>query len=204
MIGAYGGGQDDFRALVYGERNVNTLNYLQNQVSNIGNYISDATRNFFANTREIYDRYNGEEVLRSTRAALRKAGSIFQSDIIREMTEIGEIQNAPPIMRRFIMAEPTVRMMYHDQRIAGFDDGYVDVDPKDVGEDHYDYRRATNGFIPHDSKSDTVVVYFDDLRDGDRELELEEQIAIHDTWSTVKHLLKVMDRDPTSQSDESL
>ena len=104
------GDNSEFNALCYGQKNVGTLQYLERQVENISNTLTDAGRSFFANSQQLWNQYNGSEALRLARAAARKVGSLFQRDEIRVLYGIGEIQTAPLSMQRYIMAEPPTRI----------------------------------------------------------------------------------------------
>ena len=193
------GDPNEFNYLIYGEKDPGTLNYLENQFTKFSNVLSDAGHAFFSNAKSVYDSFNSSEALRLARAAVRKVGSLFRPDAIRSILELGDMQTAPLTMQRFIMAEPTVRQMYHEQRIDGYSDSYVDMDPGVTGENHYDYRRVMDGIVQTTDDGDEFVTwYIDDLRDGDRTLDITEKVDIMNTWDIVKDLLLNGDRDPTS------
>lgn len=197
-----------FDALAYGEKHPGTLQYLHSQVAQlpqISQTLTDAGRAFMSNAQEIFDQYNSAEALRLARAAINKASSLFQSNTIRPMFVIAELQNAPLIMQRFIMAEPLTRQLFHEQRIDGFSGTYVDLQPGAVGEDHYDYRRVMDGVLVDDDENDwKVTTYLDDLAEGDRDLTFDEKIDILSTWDWVRAYLKHGEDDPTSSSGGKL
>lgn len=201
MIQVTVGGSDEFNALMYGQKHPGTLQFLQNQVTNISSTLNDAGRSFFAGARDVYERFNGENAMRLARAAMRKAGSAFQRDEIRPLFTIGEMQQAPLSMQRFIMAEPTIRNMFHQQRCDGYSDTYIDLHPTAVGVDHYDYRRAMNHMVvdSEDEEHEYVCrIFFDDLVDGDRELALDEKVDVLSTWDLMKAFMEKGGEDPTS------
>jgi len=194
------GGDDEFRAFVYGQnKDPRTLNYLENQLSNISQTLTSAGMNFFADARSIYDRFNGSEAMRLARAAINKAGSVFQTNIIRAIWESSEFQNAPLCMQRYIIAEPSVRKLFNEQRIDGYSDTYVDMHPGTIGESHYDYRQVMNGIVTIDEDGLELTRFFpDELLEGDRELDLSEKADILNSWKHVASLMKFGDRDATS------
>lgn len=191
----------EFDALAYKQPHPSTLRFLENQFTNMSQTLSDAGRQFFSNAQSLFDSFTNSTAVRLAQAALRKAGSLFQRDEVRSIWDLGEIQNAPLTMQRFIMANPTVREMYHQQRCDGYSGTYVDQYPDDVGRDHYDYRRVTDGVLidtPDDEEYEwKCTVYFDELVEGDRPLLLEQQVDIMTMWDRVEDFMKV-GKDPTS------
>jgi len=205
MISVGYGDSQDFNALVYGERHPGTIQFLENQVTNFSQSLNEAGKSFFSNARSVFEQFNSETAMRLARAAVRKASSLFQKDEIRDIWDLGELQQAPLRMQRFIMAEPTVRQMYIDQRCDGYADTYVDMQPGAIGTEHYDFRRATNGMVMDDEENDWVCRQFhDDLVEGDRELDLEEKVDILNTWEAVRALMAAGREDPTSPFNSKL
>lgn len=202
MIQVDFGGVSDFDALMYGQKHQGTLNFLQNniqQLAQMSHTLTDAGRQFFAGAAQRFEELNSAEAMRLARAAVRRAGSVFQRDEIRSMWELPQIQNAPLTMQRWIMAEPTVRQMYQEQRCDGYSETYVDMHPGAIGADHYDYRRVTNGIIVDDEEHGwKATIYLDELIEGDRDLTLDEKVDILTTWDIVSSLMKEGSEDPTS------
>lgn len=205
MTIAYGG-SNEFDALVYGaERHRGTTEYLKNQFTNMSSVVTEASSGFFNKAREMWDRFNGAEAINSAKAAVRKLGAVFQSNSIRELREIGEIQNAPIAMQRYIMAQPKVRERFHRQRCDGYSDTYVDVFPNDIGEQHYDYRRVMDGVLQYDKEGKAYIVhYIENNQEGEQNLTLTEQVDILNTWDLVASLMEYGERDPTSVYNSKL
>lgn len=195
-----------FDAIVYGEKHPANLEYFRRQTQNVVSNIQDAGRNFFSNLAELNEKFNGSEAMRLGRAAIRAAKSIFKPNIVSSIFDIGGLQQAQPVMQRWIMANPTVRQLYHDQGCDGYADTYIDYHPKKIGNDHYDYRRATNGMVQIDEQKDEwfVNLHIDDLYDGDRELSHDEKVDIFNTWEIIEMFVKAGKEDPTSASNSNL
>lgn len=201
------GGVNEFDALVYGQQHPGTTAYLQEHAnrftsiaSDFSQTLTDAAKAFFQRGQELYQQFNNSDAIRAAEAAVRKVRSFFQPEIIRPLWDLGDIQTASLTMQRWIMAEPTVRSMFHQQRLDGYADTYVDMHPGDVGEQHYDYRRVMNGLVVDDEEHDwKATFYFDDLIEGDVELTLEQKVDITDTWGTLLSIIKKGEDDPTSQ-----
>lgn len=193
------GGSREFNALAYGARHPGTVRYLEEQAYNASQMVDSAGRSFFRNAQELFQRFNGAEALRLAAAAVRKVAAIFQPNIIQPLWDMGGIQNAPPAMQRWIMAEPSVRELYHQQRCDGYSHFYEDMQPGRVGEQHYDWRRVNDGVVHDDEHGDArVTFYMDHIHEGDRELTITEKADIFSTWDFVKAYIKAGKEDPTS------
>lgn len=95
---------------------------------------------------QIQEEMYGENA-RKAEALTNKLRVSLRSDSIRHLQTVGEIQTAPDSMIRGIMANPTVRQLYHDGILNGYGERYVDVHPNAVGVNHRDYRDYTSGVV---------------------------------------------------------
>lgn len=211
MIEILQGGNLAFNALVFGGPDPAMQQYLANQYQSAPvNNLTDFGQTLYTQSKQLFERFSGNEAVRYIKAIGRAATSAWQTDCIRPLTQIGELQWAPPTMQRWIMAEPTTRRMFHEQRLDGFSHHYVDIEPTSIGTDHYDYRRATQGLFMFDEtdKPDvpeyTATTHFDDLLEGDCELSLSEQIDIQNTWDSIRYHLRNGSEDPTDRFNSSL
>ena len=199
------GTTNDFNAGIYSEPHPNTVRFLQNQMENYAQASSTfvgAATSFVDKAKQVYEEFLNSETVRRSRAALDRMASAFQTNDIRWLRTPTEVQQAPPIMQRFIMAEPGLRKLFIDQRCSGYDGEYVDLEPGKIGLDHYDYRRVVNGMALDDPDDGGWVVheFVEDLRDGDRELETSEKIAGLNTWDLVRSMLERGKEDPSSKT----
>lgn len=196
----YGGG-DAFNAMVYGEQSPANLTYFQQEVqniSNLGNALTDIGRAFYNNASELYERFNGSAAMRLAKAASRAAVGLFTPDRIAYIQDIGGLQQAQYTMQRWIMANPVVRDLYQQQKCDGYSESYVDVHSGKLGEKHYDYRRVMNGVVVIEEDSWHSKTYCEELLDGDRDLMPEEQVEILSTWSILEGFIAAGNEDPTS------
>lgn len=203
------GGARTFSALAYQNQHPENQNYfaqkLQNFTQTFGDTVGSVAGGFMSNAADLFDKFYGSEAVRLAKAAVRKVKSIWERDDIRELFGIGEIQQAKPIMQRWIMAEPTYRQMYHDQRCDGFSNSYVDMEPGVVGEAHYDYRRVMDGLLVDDEEEGwNMTHYIEDLKEGDVDLELDEQLTILSVWDVVAMHAKAGGEDPGSVYGDKL
>lgn len=194
MIEIVQGGNLAFNAMMFGGPDVALHAHLSNQFNNasVAQNLTDYGRQIYEKSRQMFDRFAGDHAMQYLKAVGRAAVSAWQVDCIKALTDIGQLQWASPTMQRFIMAEPETRRRYHAQRLDGYSHTYIDLYPGDVGEAHYDYRRAMHGLMVMDETEDpntpewTATSYADDLVDGDEELTISEQVAIQDTWDAIK------------------
>jgi hypothetical protein len=198
------GGAQEFNALLYSPKHPSTVDFIKNQLNNFSNTLTDAGRTFLQDSSELIEKFNGSEAMRLSRVAYKKVSNLFQKDVIKPLCEVTEFQIAQLQMQRWIMAEPTVRTLYHQQRIDGYSETYVDVQPEATGDEHYDYRRVMDGIVtdlPVDGDSEagwSHTQFIDDLKEGDRELDIDEQSDILITWANVKAIIDAGKEDPTS------
>lgn len=202
-------GADSFDALVYGELHPGTINFLNSQQQSFGvtDMLTEKAMQFRQSIESQVQRFNVSSFMRTARAAIRKVSNVWRTDDIIPMSDIGQMQHAKPLMQRYIMAEPTLREMYIEQRVDGYSESYVDTDPNKVGYDHYDFRRVTNAVFTNlgreEQSSFEAVTYYEQLRGNDRELHFEEQQDVMVTWSNLRPLL-LGQEDPTSKYNASL
>lgn len=192
-----------FKSAVYGTQDFKALEFLSNQYNNISSFATNASMEFFNAAKNLYDRLSGSTAIRMARQASEVMGTLYQADEIHMLKTLVSLQLAKHTMQRWIMANPVVRQLYHDQKIDGYSNTYVDMHPNDIGESHYDYRRATNGLMVEVEDKLLCTTYPDELMD-EKELTIEEQLDIKISWDTIEKELSKGKEDPTSIWGNSL
>ncbi len=198
-----GGGDNTFTALAFGTPHPRTMAVLESQFTNLGNQISAAGEEFMARQRAMFEQFNGSEALRLAKAALRAVSHAFTPNIVQPLLTIGALQQAQTAMQPWIMANPVVRELFHQQRLDGYSDTYVDMEPGLIGERHTDYRHVMHGMLQElpdteDGEGNWKITFNDDDRAGQPELTFTERIDILTTWDAVEALLGPGKEDPTS------
>ncbi len=192
------GGPDVMNALIYPDQNPVNMGYFQQAVYGVNDRLTEVGRQFMSGAKEIYEKVNSSEALRIARAAIRAAKGMFHPNQIVPLETIEDLQSAQPMMQRWIMAQPDIRHLYHEQRCDGFSETYVDLAPNDIGESHYDYRRVMNGMVQEDERGSWFVrEYPDELVEGDRELIFGERTDIIKTWDLIQMFVEAGEQDPT-------
>lgn len=193
------GGRDMFNAAMYGVAHQDTAQFFESRRSTFNEVLMPIARQFHTEMNNIYRGYDESTAVRLAKAAVRKVQGMFRPNGISVCSEIGHFQQANTEMQRWIMAAPDMRKLYHVQQCHGYDGTYTDHDPDaKPGWHHYDYRRATDGiYIPDAHGGMTVTNWHEELLPGDRDLELEEQVHIQETWGHLSHFLRRKVEDPT-------
>lgn len=205
------GGERELNLFTAGEPHPAMLQYMREQANMLSNYIAQTGNTFVQGALQTYENFYSDEALRHARAALSKVKGLFRPDAIMELESIYDVQQAGPLMQRYVMAEPTLRQMYHDGRCNGYQGTYVDPFPGQIGDSDYNYRRVMNGLLVETPATEEApdgdsefVIYVEELMDGDRELELHEQVAITSTWERIRYSLANSMIDPTSPTGDTL
>lgn len=196
------GDQDTYSALVYQEHHPGTLRYLQHQVEQPTAALSETTRAFMDQAKEMYERFSSSDAMRRVRAAGRYISNVWKRDVIRPLNDLGELQHAPLAMQRWLMAYPEIRTMYHQQQCDGYGETYVDAEPGLVGSRHSDYRAVMSGIVVMDEENETwsSTQYFDSRLDDDDEVDLDfdQKLDILSAWTAMSIAVANGD-DPTSK-----
>jgi hypothetical protein len=197
----HSGSVDSFDYLAFPNQNpANTL-YIQNQLTNFSQSLTDIGRKFIETSQAIYERVNDSNAIRAAKAAVRMAKGMFHPNEIRPLTTMEDIRFAQPIMQRYIMAQPDLRQMYHRQQCDGFSESYVDIEPNRVGLDHYDYRRVMSGIVVDETTPDgedgwVSRTFFEDERGIDAPLDFADKVNILKTWDLVSMFVEA-GKDPS-------
>ena len=200
------GGTDAFNALVFGDSHPANTAYFQNQVSSLGNTLTGIGQQFFADAAQVYERFNGSEVMRLAKAARRAVTGLFVPNEIIQINTIGGLQQARPIMQRWVMANPVVRELWQNQGCDGYSDTYIDNAPGKIGEDHYDYRKVMDGVVVEKDNGESwgYKLYVEDELPDDKPLNSMDKIEILNTWDIAAMFIHAKGEDPTSPFNTSL
>lgn len=206
MITEITGDTNTFRALAYGRPDMLTMNWCRQQEQQHLMMLDPMVRANYENMAgTVLGAIDYESIANMSRALRNQSDGVWLTNDIIQLTTIGEMQNPPPVMVDWIMANPDVRERYHNQQIAGYDEYYVDHDPGFIGYEHYHYRRVKNGIFEENPQGEMVAVeWFDDLRKPTDDLLFGEQLVIMNVWDEMSKILSEGNIDPTSRFNASL
>ena len=192
------GGNVAFDAILHqNNSNFNQEAFLSS-MGNVLERLDDYSRMFIDKARDINRVVTSSRVAQIARNAIRQAAGILNPDVIT-VIPVNKLHEANALMQRWIMAEPTIRELYIKDRCDGFYGTYTDMFEGDIGEDHYDYRRVTDGVLQYPEDSDSWLVQFhtEELLNERDQLSVEDKDAILETWENVK-LAVAAGKDPTN------
>jgi hypothetical protein len=208
MAQFYTGDQDMVSAFAHGETHPGTTRYIEDMIAQPTYAIGAASQQLMQQTGELYERFMGSQAVRRIRAAGRQIASHWQRNEILPLETTGSLQTAPVKMQRWLMAEPSIRSLYHKRQCDGYSDSYVDAAPGFIGAEHEDYQRVMNGIVvenPNASEHEwSTTEYLHDLPEDEREFIFEEQFDILRSWHTLAEAVMAKDDDPTSRWNAEL
>lgn len=180
---------------------------LSQRFANTG--IAEFANNVIQGAQEIYQNFLSSDAIRLAKAGHRKIAALNRDNEIYLANNIGDIQNSPPIMIRYNMANPTARQWMFDQRTEAYGDRYNNVHGDAIGNNHYDYRRVMDNRIVEDVDKNGVAVYrhteyLDRIYTGDRKLDIMEKVLIQANWNIIDKAFDVGVEDPLSPDNEWL
>lgn len=191
-----------FDAMVFGTGNRSGMEYVTQLneafVNNVAAPVLDMYHGIL--NHSMFQTYR-DDALRQLKSLGQNIASAFQTNGVNELYDIGQMQHATAVMQRWIMANPEIRQMYHQNRIDGYSDSYEDRAPGVYGIDHYEYRRVTNGITMEHPGSDEYVRYnWTEVElNPDDELTFDEQMSVMYTWSRAQAIIANRKEDPTSK-----
>lgn len=199
------GGSEEFDALVFSSPSRTIQNALETRNSGALSRIKEGARTLYNRTSKLISKLDVDRINRISSRLHRRTNFINQ-DIVTRLLDIEQVQEASPVMRRWVMANPTVRNRVYEGTLSGYDGEYIDEYPGKIGEEHYDYRRVMDGVVtPVDDVYMDSTTYYEEIHDIDHdELSFSQQCDIMDTWITVEDLLVNADTDPTSLFNASI
>ena len=135
----------------------------------------------------MFHYYNNNEMIENTKALLSDTGIVTGEDVIYRLNE-STIHNPGFLMRRYILAEPTIYEKYENNRCVGYDGEWYNPDPYE--KDPYmreDYLRVVDGLIRYDKEDQPFVTFFSsDLTDP---LTVKERLTIQNAWDIISKKL---------------
>jgi hypothetical protein len=200
------GASQEWSAAVYGPQSQSTIEYLQNQFTNITQPLSAFGKEFVQSSLRAFQQFNNSEAMRFARNVINRLQGNVIVDTIAMLVTAEHFQNALPMMQRFTMACPSVRTAYHRQMCDGYSETYHDHEPGKIREDHYDYRRVMNGIVTFEGEERcaTYTTWQEELHEGDQELQFDQQTTVLDGWDHLDVMMVLGQDDPTAKGGGKL
>lgn len=199
------GGSLAFDQMMYAPKSRDNLEFLQNRSQHITQNLTEAGRNFFQGARDTWNDFFGEGAARLARAVTRTVASLWETNVVRALETIGQMQNAPLVMQRGIMSDPYIKEMYLKQKIDGYSDTYVNRYGDTQGHDNYDYRRVNDGIVlEKEGGGWEAWTYFEELEDSEDALYFDQQVEMLHSIGNIVRMIRRGKDDPTSRFNSSL
>lgn len=180
-----------------GHLDMNTQSWLGERSDALRATISTAASSFFNQAASLYTMISTSDAVQALRNLTVKAENVWQSNVITHLATIEQLQCAPLVMQRYIMAQPDLRQMYLNGEVTGYGDSYENLHGDGIGAKHYDWRRVMDGMVTVNDEGYQFTQYVEDTRD-DAELTVFEKVDILRTWSVAQTELSKGEQDPTS------
>lgn len=204
---AMAGGADAFDGLLYPPQHHNTNRFLQTELQKLQQLATNGgeiLQGIYQTAMQKWNDFQNGASARIAQAARRAVASMI-GDVftIYPMASLEIIQQASPVMQRWIMTMPDIRTLHHRNACSAYDGNYVDHHPGVIGMDHYDYRRVMDGVVVQTDTHAYSTTISEELYEGDSALSFRQQIDILDTWEAMKQYIE-LGYDPSSPSNAKL
>jgi len=180
-----------------GHLDMGTQSWLGDRSDALRATISTAAQGFFNQAASLYTMISTSDAVQALRNLTVKAENAWQSNTITYLNSIEQIQAAPIVMQRYIMAQEDLRKMYLNGEVSGYGETYENLHGDGVGAKHYDWRRVMDGIVTVQDEGFQYTQYVEDTRD-DAELTVFEKVDILRTWNQIPDMLSAAEMDPTS------
>ena len=191
------GGDLAASVLIYPPPDNNLLNYLNTNLQQAKQAMGDIGSSFMDTASTLYEKYNGSEILNAGKQLLYSIGSHMNQNVIVPVT-YEMLPEANYAMQGYIMEQPELNKLYHQNAVNGYDATYIDPEPGIVGKNRLGYQQVMNGVLQFENTDEELgyIEYYNNSEDIE-ELELYEQLSILKTWDNVA-LALANDLDPTT------
>lgn len=169
--------------LLYPQQHPNNEIWVTHQLQNCSNQLTQYGIEHMNYLRRENAEINNEASIRNAKYLLRDIQTCVVPNIVLPLFTPSGLQNAPPIMQRFVMADPFLRKEYQRGTIEWYPETYVDEEPDKIGIDHYDYRVVMSNVVQDDG---SYFISLEELKPGDSELTDREKSDIVQTWEYIR------------------
>lgn len=191
-------------ATTYGRRSRDAIDRDFDRLRRFSRNLRDGVLDKIERIEGSIRRYLDEDIGRAVREVNKRKRRGYRDDIIMFLAEREDIADAPPVMRRWSLANPRLAALFRQQRLDGWGapPDFLDVA---AGERDPYYVATRNGVVEKDDESG---LYYSEYSYGDCNvdgvhLHADEQLDIIATHDVIDDLLD-QNIDPTSPLGESL
>lgn len=180
-----------------GHLDMNTQSWLGDRSDALRATISTAAQGFFNQAATLYTMISTSDAVQALRNLTVKAENAWQANAISYLSTIEQVQCAPLVAQRYIMAQPDLRKMYLNGEVNGYGESYENIHGNGIGAQHYDWRRVMDGIATVTDDAISYTQYVEETHD-DHELTVYEKVDMLRTWNIIPDMLSAAEMDPTS------
>lgn len=181
------------RAL-FGRTAPSTQQFIQNTVANYCQSLGQNMSGIAENVMQRFKDFNSISLTTRIENIRSRMNTLWESDCIKRLITLQQLQQSPETMQRWIMAHPTIRASWNREGCSGFNGNYRDIRPGGVKETHYDYRRVMNGVV---EENGSYTNYREPILNINDLLNIFEKNAILQTWKSIDGILEKSNSDIT-------
>lgn len=206
MVMMVNGGAHEFRAFAGVPVNTGLMQQIQEHNAFNNSRLMQSASEAYSSLRSTLGSFNWDNARRKLQAITRSLENVFLLDTIQELKDIGQLQHAPSKMIPYIMAQPDVRHMYHNQRCYGYGERYIDPYPERIKEEDPVYRSVMDGVWDFDDEEGICYTnyWLDEEVEVLPDLSATEKFDILNTWDRLVNILNIHESDPTSPHNAQL
>lgn len=191
-------------AALFGRPLQATQEYITTRFNDYASRIVDTANNMQTNLVDRFNQLRSASYIQRVDSLRHQFNANWQTDTIRYLSSVEQMQEATQVMQRWVMAQPQLRQIYNRGGLSAYDGTYVDKYPGTVGADHYDYRRVMNGVVYQTEEGTSYTQYYEAGVEEVDILSLLDTTAIIRTWKVIDQHIDCSDTDPTSTMNETM
>lgn len=177
------------------------LNYYRDRLRDVGRTATGLSKKFIDRASEYLEDFDLDGIRDGLHALRDRWGKRWDKDRIYEFDEIGDIQQAKSIMRRWMMANPRIRKLWREDKIYGYGGEFTNSWDTSEYTDLTDYRKVMQGAYVGTDEEDLFITFMDVLAEVDEDVEtlsFIERETIRAAWALAEEHLNNGLQDPTS------
>ena len=196
MASIYYGDNASSAALMYEPISRDLGEWLYESGRNVLSRVSERARSFFDRSSKYRERTSFDQAMAMREQVHHATNLLFSDDDFRYLDDLIGVQIAKPKMRRYILANPSLRKMYREKRLSGWE-RTIDDDTSIPVDETPEYLHITNNVLI----GNKFVTTSNDLLDIYEEKEpmtLSDKASVMMTWERIDNIIKFDKLDPTS------
>lgn len=190
-----------FNAAIHRSITPEAESYFNTNFQNFYNKINQYSEVFAGKIQRAHDYFTVNPDIQIAKELVTEHGRIVNDEMIHRV-QPDTIGRAGYVMRRYIMAEPTIFNRYQNNRISGYEDNWSNTEPAITDpKDRDDYMEIMDGMLQYDEEGDGYIerYYGSEIKI----LTTTEKMSVIDAWE--KSLNMIADgTDPTSENGDPL